>query len=81
MCNRKRGYKGGMYMETMSINVPSASCSICSEKIKKEIGALNGVNDVTVDLKTQNVNVVYDSATISPEKITGTIISMGYEIV
>jgi len=64
-----------------TFNVPSISCSICSNKIQEGIKSLNGINSVTVDLKTQSVSVDYNPSDIQPQEIRRKVSSMGYELV
>lgn len=68
-------------METTTFNVPSLSCSNCSNKIQEGLKSVNGIQDVTVDLKAQTVTVGYDSANLQPSDIKESITSMGYEVV
>jgi len=67
-------------MEKTSFNVPSISCSSCSGKIQEGIKSLDGVNDVSIDLKSQAVAIDYDPENIQPQDIKKKISSMGYEI-
>ena len=67
-------------MQEISLNIPSISCSICSNKISGELEAMNGVESVNVDLKTQSVSVSYDPGKIQPKDIGRKIASMGYEV-
>lgn len=67
-------------METVSFNVPSISCSSCSNKIKNSLSSINGVSNVTIDLKTQSVQVEYNPDSINPQEIEKAITSMGYEV-
>ena len=68
-------------METVSFNVPSISCSNCSNKIQNTLSSMNGVNNVTIDLKTQSVQVEYNPDSIDPQEIKKEISSMGYEAI
>ncbi len=68
-------------METVNFSIPSISCSACSEKIQQGVKSLQGIENVSVDLKTQSVNVDYDPNSIGTEEIKNKIISMGYEVV
>ena len=52
-------------MDKLNFNVPSISCSACSNKILNGLRELEGIEKTTVDLKTKNVT----SSTI-PEKYT-----------
>jgi len=66
-------------MET-TFTVPSISCSICSNRIKTELGAMKGIENIDVDLKTQTVKVAYDPAQHEPKEIRSKIAGMGYEV-
>lgn len=68
-------------MEKVSFNIPSISCSACSNKIQEGIKTLKGIGNVSVDLKSQTVNVEYSNDLVKPDEIKGKISSMGYEVV
>lgn len=68
-------------MENTSFTVPSISCSICSGKIKEGVKTLNGIGNISVDLKTQMVNVEYNPSDIQPQDIRKKIASLGYEVI
>ena len=68
-------------MESTTFNVPSLSCSVCSNKIQEGLKAVNGVSDVSVDMKSQTVTVGYDASNINESDIRKTISSMGYEVI
>lgn len=67
-------------METVELNIPSITCSACSEKIQEEIGKLQGIDNISVDLKSQTVKVSYTPDNISPQDIKQKITSMGYDV-
>ena len=67
-------------MENVSFNVPTISCSMCSNKIKEGVNNVEGVGNVDVDLKQQTVNIEYDTGQVSPEKLADTINQLGYEV-
>lgn len=67
-------------MDTVKFNVPSISCSVCSGKIQGGLKEVNGIQNVSVDLKSQTVNVDYDSSKIQSQDIKKNISSMGYEV-
>ena len=50
-----------MAKETKVLNVEGMSCSHCENAVKKSVGALNGVDNVIVDLKGKKVTVEYDA--------------------
>lgn len=68
-------------MDKATFNVPSISCSICSNKIKEGVKTLQGVEDISVDLKSQVVNVEYNPQQVQPGEIKGKISSMGFEVI
>ena len=68
-------------MEKTVLNVEGMSCSHCENAIKKAVGALQGVNEVVVDLKGKIVTVQYDVSKVSLEKIKNEITEQGYDVV
>ena len=68
-------------METATFNIPSLSCSACSNKIQDEIKSMNGIGSVEVDLKTQTVRVEYDPKSIDASDIRKRVSEMGYEVI
>ena len=68
-------------METTSFNVPSISCSVCSNKIQEGLKSMAGIGDVNVDLKSKMVNVNYDSGSVQPMEIRKKVTSLGFEVV
>jgi len=68
-------------METATFNVPSISCSACSSKIQESVKSLKGVENVSVDLKSQQVNIDYNPDNIKPQEIKNYISQMGYEVI
>ncbi len=66
-------------MET-TFSVPSITCSICSNRIRTELGAMAGIEGIDVDLKSQTVKVSYNPSQYQPQDIRGKIADMGYEV-
>ena len=48
-------------MATKSVQVPNISCNHCVMTIKRELGELEGVVNVTADAETKNVTVEWES--------------------
>lgn len=67
-------------MQTVDFNVPSISCSSCSNKIQENIKELKGVGDVSINFKSQNIKVEYNPSEVDPQEIKNHISQMGYEI-
>ncbi len=70
-----------MANEVQILNVEGMSCSHCENSVKKAVGALNGVQNVTVDLKTKKVSVEFESDKVSIETIKDTIEDQGYDVI
>lgn len=66
--------------ENVILTVPDMSCSHCESSIKNAVGALNGVENVIVDLATKKVSVEYDAAKVSIETIRNSIEDQGYDV-
>ncbi|MFZ5987796.1 MAG: copper chaperone CopZ [Bacillota bacterium] len=69
-----------MANEVKTLNVEGMSCSHCENSIKKAVGALNGIINVTVDLKAKKVSVELDPQKVSIETIRDTIEDQGYDV-
>jgi copper chaperone len=70
-----------MSKEIKTLNVEGMSCSHCENAVKKSVGALNGVDNVTVDLKGKKVTVEFDNGKVNLELIKETIEDQGYDVV
>lgn len=69
-----------MAKETKVLNVEGMSCSHCENAVKKSVGALNGVDNVIVDLKGKKVTVEYDADKVTVDIIKETIEDQGYDV-
>ncbi len=61
-----------------SFNVTGMTCSACSSHVEKAVKKLEGVNEVTVSLLTNSMQVTYDEASLTAEKIIETVRASGY---
>ncbi|MEG1870034.1 MAG: cation transporter, partial [Oscillospiraceae bacterium] len=59
-------------------SVSGMSCSACSSNVEKTVRKLNGINQVTVNLLSNKMEVNYDPALISSQNIIDAVISVGY---
>ena len=64
-----------------TLDVNGMSCSHCEHAVKKSVGAMRGVDRVSVDLKMDQVMVEYDSDKVTIEEIKQTIQDQGYDVV
>jgi copper chaperone len=67
-------------MEKTLLQVEGMSCEHCVHAIKTAVGALPGVKTVEVNLKKKTVDVEYDGAKSSLDKIRAEIEDQGYEV-
>ncbi|MDP4182975.1 MAG: heavy metal-associated domain-containing protein [Bacillota bacterium] len=67
-------------METVNLNIPSLSCSSCSNKITEGIKTLKGVSNVNADIKSQMVTIDYNPDIIQTKEIKQQISQMGFEV-
>ena len=63
-------------MAETTYRVPAISCGHCKAAIEGEVGALDGVESVVVDIASRSVAVV---GTASDEAVRAAIVEAGYE--
>ena len=63
-------------MADTTYTVPGISCGHCKSAIETEVGALDGVESVVVDIDTKQVAVV---GSASDDAIRAAIVEAGYE--
>jgi copper chaperone CopZ len=63
-------------MAETTYTVPGVTCGHCKAAIEGEVGALDGVTSVVVDVDTKRVAVV---GTASDEAVRAAIVEAGYE--
>lgn len=68
-------------MEKTILNVDGMSCEHCVKAVTNAVSALPGVNNVSVNLSAKTVEVEYDSAQSSLDKIKNEIEDQGYDVV
>jgi copper chaperone len=72
--------KGSILMEKVTLNVQGMSCEHCVKAIEGNVGTLNGVNTVKVNLKANTVDVEFNNQQVSLDKIKETIDDQGYDV-
>jgi copper chaperone len=68
-------------MEKTVLKVEGMSCSHCENAIKKAVGALDGVNSVSVNLKGKTVTVEYNPSQATLDSIKNEIEDQGYDVI
>jgi copper chaperone len=70
----------GFIMENITLNVKGMTCGHCVKAVEGNVGKLDGVEKVKVDLDKGQVDVSYDSKAVTLDKIKETIDDQGYEV-
>jgi copper chaperone CopZ len=64
---------------TTKINVPTAQCMMCANKIEKALKEVDGVSEVAVDMDVKVVNVTYDATRTDVATLEQAITGTGYQ--
>jgi len=67
-----------MTAETVILSVPAMTCGHCEAAVKQEVGAVTGVTDVAVDLKTKDVTVT--GSTLDRDALVAAIDEAGFDV-
>ncbi|QGQ47938.1 copper chaperone CopZ [Metabacillus sediminilitoris] len=68
-------------METVTLKVEGMSCNHCVNAIESNVGKLQGVSNVKVNLDNGTVEVSFDSSEVSKEAMIDVIEDQGYDVV
>ncbi len=67
-------------MAELNLKAPDISCEHCQRAIEGDLGKLEGVSLVKVDISQQTVLVHYDPQAITREQIVNTMEEIGYPV-
>ena len=67
-----------MVIVKTQFDVTGMTCASCSARVQKSVEALNGTEDVQVNLLTGSMTVVYDEKALSAADIIMKVKSAGY---
>jgi copper chaperone len=70
-----------MSKENVCLTVEGMSCIHCENSVKKAVGALDGVDSVSVDLAGKKVSVEFDPARVSVNAIAAAVEDQGYDVI
>ncbi|MDQ0163294.1 copper chaperone CopZ [Aeribacillus alveayuensis] len=65
---------------TITINVKGMTCNHCKMAVTNALKELNGVKNVDVHLENGTVDVEYDEAKVTVEKMKEAIEEQGYDV-
>lgn len=66
-------------MKSCKYDVKGMSCASCSSHVDNAVSKLNGVEEVSVNLLTNSMNVVFDEKVVSSEDICEAVSRAGYK--
>lgn len=67
-------------MKTVALDVNGMTCGGCVASVRKTLGALPGIEDVSVSLADRRVDVKYDELRASVHEMRDALRSAGYEV-
>lgn len=67
-------------MTQATLTVPEIHCGHCKQSIEGAVGALAGIESVTVDIEPRTVNLVFDDRAVGLSDIKAAIEAAGYEV-
>jgi copper chaperone CopZ len=67
-------------METLTLKVTGMTCGGCENAVKRALGRLDGVTEVTASHVRETVGVTFDPATVTPDHIKARIAAIGYTV-
>jgi copper chaperone CopZ len=65
---------------TLTLHVTGMTCGGCENAVKRAVGRLPGVAEVTASHQQQRVTVAYDAAQVTPGTIAEKITALGYRV-
>lgn len=67
-------------MTSQVFNVPDIHCDHCATSIEGAVGAIEGVENVKVQIEERTVEVTYDDGSVDVAEIVTAIEGQGYEV-
>jgi copper chaperone CopZ len=66
--------------ETLDLHVTGMTCGGCENAVKRALGRLDGVVDVTASHADERVSVIFDAGRVTPDAIAEKIRAVGYTV-
>jgi copper chaperone CopZ len=67
-------------LNDLSLTVTGMTCGGCENAVKRALGTLPGVSDVTASHTDNQVSVKYDPALVTPAAVAERIEKLGYQV-
>ena len=64
----------------LTLTVTGMTCGGCENAVKRAVGKMPGVAEVSASHQEQRVTVSYDAAQVTPEAIAAKINALGYRV-
>ena len=65
--------------QRISFPVTGMTCAACQARVQRALQSEPGVSDATVNLVTNSAAVVYDAATVTPQRLIDAVRATGYD--
>lgn len=70
-----------MRMQELKLNVKGMHCAACSSRIERVVGAMAGVDRVSVNLAAETMVLIWDVDVLSFEEVAESVKGLGFELV
>ncbi len=67
-------------MNQVQLQVPEVHCDHCKSSLEGAVGAMTGVDTVTVSIPDATLDVAYDDVAVELDSIKQTIEAQGYAV-
>jgi copper chaperone len=67
-------------VETVTLKVTGMTCGGCENAVKRALGRLEGVSEVTASHVEEQVGVSFDSTMVTPDQIRTRVAAIGYTV-
>ena len=67
-------------LASLHLPVEGMTCASCAARLEKQLGQLEGVEQVSVNLALEKVAIVYDATKITPKSLVATIEETGFSV-
>ena len=67
-------------MTTSTYTVVGMTCEHCVRSVSDEVGAIPGVSDLSVDLKTGSLTVTTEAEPVPDDAVREAVVEAGYQV-
>jgi copper chaperone len=77
---KRKAEPRGIMADTLHLTVTGMTCGGCENAVKRSLGQLRGVERVAASHVSQQVDVTFDGAQVSPAAVKAAIEALGYRV-